>query len=105
MSLLSLGYFNSPDTISTAPVALQASPSVREPAILSQVLEVPIRHWGLPLAKNVMKVVRHPLIRNEQSRRLSGAEEQRLLSVCDAGRTPYFKPLLILEAGVTLPQA
>ncbi len=49
-----------------------------------------------PLAKNVVKLVRRPVIRNERSRRLTGDEEQRLLDGCDGGQTPYFKNLLIL---------
>lgn len=72
------------------------STTVRELAILSHVLEVAIRDWGLPLAKNVVKLVRRPVIRNERSRRLTGDEEQRLLEGCDGGQTPYFKTLLIL---------
>ncbi len=51
------------------------STTVRELAILSHVLEVAMRDWGLPLAKNVVKLVRRPVIRNERSRRLAGNEE------------------------------
>jgi integrase len=72
------------------------STAVREMAILSHVLEVAIRDWGLPLAKNVVKLVRRPVIRNERIRRLTADEEQRLLDGCDGGQTPYFKTLLIL---------
>lgn len=69
---------------------------VRELAILSHVLEVAIRDWGLPLSKNVVKLVRRPVIRNERSRRLTGDEEQRLLDGCETGQIPYLKTLLIL---------
>lgn len=72
------------------------STTVRELAILSHVLEVAIRDWGLPLAKNVVKLVRRPVIRNERSRRLTGDEEQRLLDGCDGGKIPYFRTLIIL---------
>ncbi len=72
------------------------STAVRELAILSHVLEVAIRDWGLPLARNVVKLVRRPVIRNERSRRLTGDEEQRLLDGCDSGQIPYLKTLLIL---------
>ncbi|MDQ0422263.1 integrase [Peteryoungia aggregata LMG 23059] len=72
------------------------STTVRELAILSHVLEVAIRDWGLPLARNVVKLVRRPVIRNERSRRLTGDEEQQLLDGCGGGQTPYFKTLLIL---------
>ena len=72
------------------------STTVRELAILSHVIEVAIRDWGLPLAKNVVKLVRRPVIRNERKRRLNGDEEQRLLYACDSGKIPYFKTLLII---------
>lgn len=72
------------------------STTVRELAILSHVLEVAIRDWGLPLARNVVKLVRRPVIRNERSRRLSGDEEQRLLDGCDAGKVAFFKTIVIL---------
>ncbi len=72
------------------------STAVRELAILSHVIEVSIRDWGLPLAKNVVKLVRRPVIRNERSRRLTGDEEQRLLDGCDAGQIPFLKTLVIL---------
>lgn len=72
------------------------STTVRELAILSHVLEVAMRDWGLPLAKNVVKLVRRPVIRNERSRRLTGNEEQRLLDACDSGKIPFLKTLLIL---------
>nr|WP_299505320.1 site-specific integrase [uncultured Rhizobium sp.] len=78
------------------------STAVREMAILSHVLEVAIRDWGLPLAKNVVKLVRRPVIRNERSRRLTGNEEQRLLDGCDAGQIPYLRTLVIvaIETGM-----
>ncbi|MCZ4072553.1 site-specific integrase [Agrobacterium sp. LMR679] len=72
------------------------STAVRELAILSHVVEVAIRDWGLPLAKNVVKLVRRPVIRNERSRRLTGNEEQHLLDACDSGKIPFLKTLLIL---------
>ncbi|OVE88128.1 integrase [Agrobacterium tumefaciens] len=72
------------------------STTVRELAILSHVLEVAMRDWGLPLSKNVVKLVRRPVIRNERSRRLTGNEEQRLLDACDAGKTPFLRTLLIV---------
>lgn len=76
--------------------AVAPSTAVRELAILSHVIEVSIRDWGLPLSRNVVKLVRRPVIRNERSRRLSGDEEQRLLDGCDAGQIPFLKTLVIL---------
>ena len=72
------------------------STTVRELAILGHVIEVAIRDWGLPLAKNMVKLVRRPVVRNERKRRLEGGEEQRLLDACDSGKIPFFKTLLIL---------
>ncbi|OCJ38314.1 site-specific integrase [Agrobacterium tumefaciens] len=72
------------------------STAVRELAILSHVLEVAIRDWGPPLAKNVVKLVRRPVIRNERSRRLTGDEEQQLLNACDAGKIPFLSTLLVV---------
>ncbi|OCI91453.1 integrase [Agrobacterium sp. 13-626] len=78
------------------------STAVREMAILSHVLEVAIRDWGMPLARNVVKLVRRPVIRNERSRRLTDDEEQRLLDGCDGGKIPFFKALLVvaIETGM-----
>lgn len=72
------------------------STAVRELAILSHVIEVAIRDWGLPLAKNVVKLVRRPVIHNERSRRLASDEEQRLLDACDAGKIPFLRTLLVV---------
>ncbi|MDQ1184198.1 site-specific integrase [Agrobacterium larrymoorei] len=72
------------------------STTVRELAILSHVLEVAMRDWGLPLSKNVVKSVRRPVIRNERSRRLTINEEQRLLDACDTGKIPFLRTLLII---------
>ncbi len=72
------------------------STAVRELAILSHVLEVAMRDWGLPLAKNVVKLVRRPVIRNERSRRLAPGEEQRLLDACDVGKIPFLRTLLVV---------
>lgn len=69
---------------------------VRELAILSHVIEVAIRDWGFPLTRNVVKLVRRPVIRNERSRRLAGEEERSLLAGCDAGQIPYLRTLLII---------
>lgn len=79
-----------------------ASTTVRELAILSHVVEVAIRDWGLPLNRNVVKMIRRPAIRNERSRRLADDEEERLLAGCDAGKIPCFKTLLIvaIETGM-----
>jgi integrase len=78
------------------------STTVREMAILSHVLEVATRDWGMPLAKNVVKLVRRPIIRNERSRRLTGDEEQRLLDGCAGGKISFFRTLLVvaIETGM-----
>jgi integrase len=79
-----------------------ASTVVRELAIMSHVIEVSIRDWGLPLSKNVVKLIRRPVIRNERSRRLSTGEEQSLIDACDEGKIPFLKHLVIvaIETGM-----
>jgi len=78
------------------------STALRELAILSHTIEVAIRDWGMPLAKNVVKLVRRPVVRNERSRRLSGDEERRLLEGCDAGKIAFLKTIvtLAIETGM-----
>lgn len=78
------------------------STALRELAILSHTLEVAIRDWGMPLAKNVVKLVRRPVVRNERIRRLIGNEEQRLLDGCDAGKIAFLKTIvtLAIETGM-----
>ncbi|RVI52153.1 site-specific integrase [Sinorhizobium meliloti] len=78
------------------------STTVRELAILSHVIEVAIRDWGMPLSRNVVKLVRRPVIKNERKRRLQGDEEQRLLDACAGGKIPFFKTLIIvaIETGM-----
>ncbi|MBB4170433.1 site-specific integrase [Rhizobium sp. BK538] len=78
------------------------STAVREMAILSHVIEVAMRDWGFPLSRNVVKLVRRPIIRNERKRRLEGDEEQRLLDGCDSGKIAFLKTLLIvaIETGM-----
>jgi integrase len=75
---------------------------VRELAILSHVIEVSIRDWGLPLSKNVVKMIRRPVVKNERSRRLATDEERRILAACDEGKIALLKPLMIvaIETGM-----
>lgn len=75
---------------------------VRELAILSHVIEVSIRDWGLPLSRNVVKLIRRPVVRNERSRRLATDEERRILAACDEGKIALLKPLMIvaIETGM-----
>jgi integrase len=72
--------------------------ALREIAILSHVLEVAMRDWGLPLARNPAKAIRRPQINNARERRLRSDEEARLLAACDTGRTPCMKTLLIVAS-------
>ncbi|WP_343806036.1 site-specific integrase [Paenochrobactrum glaciei] len=76
--------------------------AVRELAILSHVLDVAMRDWGYPLAQNVVKMIRRPIINNARSRRLTPPEEQRLLAACDDGRVVCFRALIIvaIETGM-----
>ncbi|MCV3766180.1 tyrosine-type recombinase/integrase [Rhizobium sp. TRM95796] len=82
--------------------SVAASTVVRDLAILSHIIEVAVRDWGLPLNKNVVKLIRRPVVRNERSRRLSTEEEQRLLDACDEGKILFLKHLVIvaIETGM-----
>lgn len=61
-----------------------------------------MRDWGFPLSRNVVKLVRRPIIRNERKRRLEGDEEQRLLNGCATGKIAFMQTLLIvaIETGM-----
>lgn len=72
------------------------STTVREMAILSHVVETAIRDWGLPLSRNVVKLVRRPVINNERKRRLQGSEEQLLLDGCAGGKIQFIRTIIIL---------
>lgn len=72
--------------------------ALREIAILSHVLEVAMRDWSYPLAKNVVKSVRRPQVNNARERRLRADEECRLLAACDTGRTTCLKALIIVAS-------
>lgn len=77
-----------------------AAPStvLRELAIVSHVLEVAMKDWGYPLARNPAKAIRRPQVNDARSRRLQGDEEGRLLAACDAGRTPCLKALITVAS-------
>lgn len=77
-----------------------AAPStvLRELAIVSHVLEVAMKDWGYPLARNPAKAIRRPQVNDARSRRLQDDEEARLLAACDAGRTPCLKALIIVAS-------
>ncbi|WP_182085966.1 site-specific integrase [Aureimonas sp. ME7] len=79
---------------------LTVSPAtaLREIAVLSHVLEVAIRDWSYPLARNWAKSIRRPHVSNARERRLEGDEEARLLSACALLRTPCLKALLIVAS-------
>ncbi|WP_102961534.1 site-specific integrase [Mangrovicella endophytica] len=79
---------------------LTVSPAtvLREIAILSHVLEVAIRDWSYPLARNHAKVIRRPQVNNARERRLHGDEEQRLLAACETGRTPCLHSLIVVAS-------
>jgi len=68
----------------------------RELNTISHAIDTAIRDWGIHLAQNPCKLVRRPAPPKGRSRRLNGGEEQQLLAVADAGRSPYMRPLIVL---------
>lgn len=69
---------------------------VKELNTISHAIDVGRKEWGIYLPENPVKLVRRPQLPQGRKRRLKGDEEQRLLDGCDAGRSPYMRPLIIL---------
>lgn len=76
--------------------------ALREIAILSHIIEVAIRDWSYPLARNVVKSIRRPRINNARHRRLVDDEEIRLHAACDVEPISWWKTLFIVavESGM-----
>lgn len=69
---------------------------VRELQTISHAIEIGRREWGVYVPENPAKLVRRPSVPRGRDRRLRGDEEARLYAACDAGRSPYMQPLVIL---------
>lgn len=72
--------------------------ALREIAIFSHVIEVAMKDWGMPLARNPAKAIRRPQVSNARERRLRGDEEARLLAACDTGRIACMRALIVVAS-------
>jgi integrase len=77
---------------------LEVAPAtvVRELNLLSHAIDTARRDWGIHLVQNPCKLVRRPSPPRGRTRRLTGDEEQLLLTAAAAGRVAYMRPLIIL---------
>lgn len=69
---------------------------LREINTISHAIDTARREWAIHLPQNPCKLVKRPTSPRGRTRRLVRDEEQRLLSVADAGRSPYLRPLIVL---------
>lgn len=75
-----------------------------ELSLVSQVFDMAIKEWSIPLANNPCKLIRKPKPAKGRERRLSSDEEHRLLTACKATRAPLLHSLVViaLETGMRL---
>ena len=77
---------------------------LNELSLISQVFEMAIKEWSIPINNNPCTLIKKPKQSQGRERRLSIDEEQRLLNVSKASRAPLLHPLIIiaLETGMRL---
>jgi integrase len=69
---------------------------LKELNIMSHAIDTANREWGIHTPANPCKLVRRPSPPKGRSRRLQGAEEQRLLAGTAGGRNPHLHDLIII---------
>ena len=77
---------------------------VKELNSLSHLFDVAVKDWGIPMVANPAKLVRRPQVARGRDRRLSGAEESRLMAACKATRAPMLAPVVrfAIETGMRM---
>lgn len=77
---------------------------LNELSLISQVFEMAIKEWSIPLSCNPCKLIRKPKQPQGRERRLSNSEEIRLINGSKASRAPLLHPLIViaLETGMRL---
>ena len=77
---------------------------LNEISMISQVFELSIKEWGIPIASNPCKEIRKPKVNNQRSRRLSKQEEDLLLDCAKQSRAILLPSLIsiALETGMRL---
>jgi integrase len=69
---------------------------IRELGLISNVLEIARKEWGIGPLSNPVKLVRRPPLRNARDRRLRGGELQRLEMALREARNPFLAPAVHL---------
>lgn len=77
---------------------------LNELSLISQVFEVAIKEWSIPLHNNPCKLIKKPKQSQGRERRISAEEELLLLNASKTSRAPLLHPLIIiaLETGMRL---
>jgi integrase len=77
---------------------------LNELSLISQVFELAIKEWSIPIANNPCKLIKKPKQSKGRERRLTNHEEHLLLAASRASRAPLLYPLIIiaLETGMRL---
>jgi integrase len=69
---------------------------LNELSLISQVFELSIKEWGIPLASNPCRTIRKPRVNNQRSRRLSQEEETLLIHYATESRAELLPHLIII---------
>lgn len=77
----------------------------REMNILSHVIETARKEWGVALSENPIGLVRRPKHNAPRERRLTPGEQDRLLTHCDSGRSPFLRPVVELALETAMRQS
>jgi len=75
---------------------------IRELGLLSNVIEIARREWGVPITTNPLKMVRRPTLRNARDRRLRDGELQQIESALTETRNPLLRPVVMLAIETAL---
>lgn len=77
---------------------------LNELSLISQVFEMAIKEWSIPIVSNPCKLIKKPKQPQGRERRLTDYEEGRLINASKASRAPLLHPLIViaLETGMRL---
>ena len=82
------------------------SPStvLNELSLISQIFDMAIKEWSIPIPHNPCSQIRKPKVSNQRTRRLSPDEEKALIAASNASRAPLLTSLIIIamETGMRL---
>ena len=82
------------------------SPStvLNELSLISQIFDMAIKEWSIPIPSNPCSQIRKPKVSNQRTRRLSPDEEKALIAASNASRASLLTSLIIIamETGMRL---